>query len=159
MSTGRKAMAAAMVLMMASFGCSTFNWGNSSETEDDILVDPLDVDAGIPAAEGRFGIPVPSCLTFIRTSSFTFENDDVRIGRLVYEGKADLSDVVQFFLEEMPGDGWIPGNVIEHEGVRVRFSNPSAGEEIEVSARQGSWGKVIVSVLLVPTGPNRIRGL
>lgn len=159
MSTTKRAMVAAMVLMMTSLGCSTLNWGKTSAPEDDIAVESITVEGGMLAVEGRFGIPIPSGLVFDRNSSFTFENDDVRVGKLVYNGKGNVAEIAQFFLEEMPGDGWIPGNIIEHNEVRVRFSNPSAGEEIEVSARQESWGNVSVWILLVPSGPSRVGGL
>jgi hypothetical protein len=154
MSIMQKAMAAAMIVMLAGTGCQYFK--TSTSPADDVVA----WDDGAEAVtEGRFGIPIPSYLSFDRGRSFTFENDDVRIAKLVYEGKGQVAEVANFFNQQLPGDGWKPGNVIEHDEVKLSFSDKSAGEEIEISILQSGRSTVLVRILLVPSGPSRIGSL
>jgi len=147
-------------------GCTTTS-STSSLPEEDIASagPPLVVEEPMLAAAETFrfdDIPVPAVLQYNRERSFAFENDEMRIAYLVYEGKAELAEVVQFMLEKLPGDGWQLGNVLERGDTTLMFTEKSRGEQLTVTVAQSGRNVALTSrgvtleILLTPAGPNRL---
>jgi len=134
-------------------------WHSGSAQDEEIVSAPVTEPVGVVAEEGRFGIPIPEDFTLDRDSSFTFENDDLRVAKLVYTGKGKLAEIVQFYLDRIPGDGWKQGNVVEHDEVQLRFTNESSGEELEIVVAQHRWNEVILRIMLTPAGSKHVGGL
>ena len=139
-------------------GCATIG-GGEQLSEDEVILEPLETEMLLPTAESlRFDdIPVPAALVLDRKSSFAFENDQMRVAFLVYEGRAELAEVVQFFLNKLPGDGWQLGNVFEHDQTTLMFTETTRGEQLAVTVTPG-MRDVTVGIRLTPAGPNRMAG-
>ena len=146
-------------------GCTTTSSTSPLPEEDVVSGPPLVVEKPMLAAAEtlRFDdIPVPAVLEYNRERSFAFENDEMRIACLVYEGKAELAEVVQFMLEKLPGDGWQLGNVLERGDTTLMFTEKSRGEQLTVTVAQSGRNVSLTSrgvtleILLTPAGPNRL---
>ena len=144
--------------VVCSAGCMTTG-GSGQVTEEAVFTEPLETEPMLtPPASLRFDdVPVPSTFVLDRKSSFAFENDQTRVAYLVYEGKAELQEVVQFLLNQLPGDGWRLGNVVEHQDTTLVFSEKSRGEQLVVTVAE-SGRNVMLSITLTPAGPNRMSG-
>ena len=59
-------------------------------------------------------VPVPAGFKLIDNESFTFQNDNMRVGLLKYAGRPDANVVVNFYKEQMPIYNWDMINVIEY---------------------------------------------
>lgn len=125
--------------------------------EEEISMEPISTEAMLASAEStRFeDVPVPATLAYDRDKSFSFENDSVRVAYLVYEGKGNISEVVQFMLDKLTGDGWQLGNVIERGETTLVFTESSRKEQLIVSVVQNGRN-VILSITLTPGGPSRM---
>jgi hypothetical protein len=84
-----------------------------------------DQPGGVPAA--RFSndvtfedIPVPDGFTLERKNSYSFQNDVTRVGRLVYEGRSNLNNVLAFYQQQMPLHGWQEMSYIDYRS-SVRY--------------------------------------
>jgi len=156
-----KAIAAAVAVVLAAMccaGCATTR-GSGQSAEEEIALEPVDIDTMLAVADSsRFDdIPVPATMVYDRERSFAFENDQMRVAYLVYEGKAELAEVVQFLLTNLAGDGWQLGNVFEHDETTLAFSEKNRKEQLTVSVGQ-SGRNVIMRFTLTPAGPSRIAG-
>ena len=131
--------------------------GQPVPVEEEIAMEPISTEAMLASAESsRFeDIPVPATLVYDRQKSFAFENDNVRVAYLVYEGKGDIAEVVQFMLDKLTGDGWQLGNVIERGETTLVFTESSRKEQLTVSIVQNGRN-VILAITLTPGGPSRM---
>jgi len=79
--------------------------------------------AGIPlAANFRItDIPIPAEFEFDRDNSFVFQNSMIDVGRIRYNGKQDITDVAQFYLDEMPRYNWTLVSVSELRTITLYF--------------------------------------
>ena len=148
---------AVVLAAMCCAGCMTAGRrGQPVSLDDEVAMDSVSTEAMLaPAESTRFDdIPVPATLAYDREKSFAFENDDVRVAYLVYEGKGDLSEVVQFMLDSLTGDGWQLGNVIERGETTLVFTESNRNEQLTVSVVQ-SGRNVILAIMLTPASPGR----
>lgn len=100
-------------LPFAVLGCATTSGSGSS--------------SGGSAQQGAAGmanilrfddVPVPAGFRIIDNESFTFQNDQMRVGLLKYGGMPNANKAVEFYKEQMPLYNWDLINVIEY-GQRV----------------------------------------
>ncbi|MCX6355609.1 MAG: hypothetical protein NTZ78_12035 [Candidatus Aureabacteria bacterium] len=59
-------------------------------------------------------IPVPAAFVLKRSNSYSFQNDVTRVGRLIYEGRSSLNDVLAFYQQQMPLHGWQEMSYIDY---------------------------------------------
>lgn len=59
-------------------------------------------------------VPVPAGFKLIDNESFSFQNDNMRVGLLKYSGMPGANKVVEFYKEQMPMYNWDLINVIEY---------------------------------------------
>jgi len=156
-----KAIVTAVAVVLAAMCCAgCVTTGGSGQTADDeIAVAPVSTETILALADSsRFDdIPVPATMVYDREKSFAFENDEMRVAYLVYEGRAELAEVVQFLLTNLAGDGWQLGNVFEHDETTLAFTEKSRKEQLTVSVVQAGRN-VIMRITLTPAGPSRIAG-
>ncbi|MCX6356583.1 MAG: hypothetical protein NT045_01685 [Candidatus Aureabacteria bacterium] len=65
-------------------------------------------------------IPVPAGFVLKRRDSYSFQNDVTRVGRLVYEGRSDMNNVLAFYQQQMPLHGWQEMSYIDYRSA-VRY--------------------------------------
>ncbi|PIR65975.1 MAG: hypothetical protein COW11_06075 [Candidatus Omnitrophica bacterium CG12_big_fil_rev_8_21_14_0_65_43_15] len=94
-------------LIFIATGCATTSNSNSSSS---MQAGSISV-ASILKFED---VPVPSGFKLVDNESFTFQNDNMRVGLLKYTGRPDANVVVNFYKEQMPMYNWDMLNVIEY---------------------------------------------
>jgi hypothetical protein len=149
-----------VVLALIIGGCTSLSSEVAEETEEGAYVvgEPSVQEAevlGLPtAANMRFDdVPIPDGLILNHPKSFIFENQEQRIGYLVYEGRVPQDQVIQFFLENVPQKGWNLVDVFEHDTTALTFEADRARLVIRVIPD----GKNCISeVYLTPGKANRM---
>ncbi|SVD17300.1 uncharacterized protein METZ01_LOCUS370154, partial [marine metagenome] len=68
------------------------------------------IDNALPFAD----VPVPNGFTRDQSKSFVYEtgNNEVKVGRLFFNGNKDLKTIVEFYQNEMINKGWVLVNLI-----------------------------------------------
>ncbi|MDD5644654.1 MAG: hypothetical protein PHO00_04320 [bacterium] len=66
-------------------------------------------------------VPVPAGFQLNVKESFAFQNNTMRVGVLLYKGKALPQDVISFYKEQMPLYNWKILNVIEYDNIQMLF--------------------------------------
>jgi hypothetical protein len=66
-------------------------------------------------------VPVPPGFKLLDNESFTFQNDQMRVGLLKYTGMPNANKAVEFYKTEMPMYNWDLINVIEYEQKVMNF--------------------------------------
>ncbi|MDP8233563.1 MAG: hypothetical protein P9M06_02010 [Candidatus Saelkia tenebricola] len=98
-------------------------------------------------------IPVPNGFNFIAVDSFAFQTQDIRVGLLKYEGKANPDEVVQFYKEQMPLYNWKTINLIEYERRILNFEKDGQSAVITIDAKGGK------SALVIAVSPRSDAGI
>ena len=97
-------------------------------------------------------VPVPEKAREDLDRSYVYESKDLQIGRMVYDIRADVNQIANFYLENCPAAGWSLDSVNEASGgVRILFTKP--GKRLDVSVETLGLGRPKRLVLhLVPEG-------
>ena len=91
----RKLVILSLMLLMAS--CAV------SQTTENPEVAPQKQEIN----RSVFGdIPIYPGFKLIYDKSFTYQSGDIKVGKLVFSGKAKLMDVVDFYKKSLPELGW-----------------------------------------------------
>ncbi len=106
------------VLVLIATGCARQRATTAADAEGS-----QEMTTGIPLApDFRIpDIPVPAGFEFDRDHSFVFQNSMLDVGKIQYAGKEPITDVAQFYIEEMPRYNWTLLNVAEHQTVALFF--------------------------------------
>lgn len=122
------------------FGCSTISIDTGSSK---MQTAPLFVAQSL-----RFeDIPVPAGFNLIINESFVFQNEQLRVGLLKYEGDAAPEQVLRFYKDQMPLYRWNLINIVEHEVRTLSFEKEAQSCTVTID---GSKSKTI---LIVATSP------
>jgi hypothetical protein len=65
-------------------------------------------------------IPVPAGFKLERKKSYSFQNDVTRVGRLSYEGRSSINNVLAFYQQQMPLHGWQEMSYVDY-GSSIRY--------------------------------------
>ncbi|MBI2422197.1 MAG: hypothetical protein HYV27_05150 [Candidatus Hydrogenedentes bacterium] len=151
------------LLVLAIFaGCQTspFGGGGDALPEPELLesggtpAPPLDDGLRI-APEQRFkDVPLPSNLREDYERTYVFESDNLQIGRMVYNSKASVSELGQFYIRECPVSGWnLDSTTQDDDGAQLRFSKP--GRQLDVTIRRQGVGRAQLLILHLTPAPGR----
>lgn len=145
---------AVVALMPACQNGMSMPWQKNAnapvESSNPLLAAPV-VPDGLPlSTDSRFNdIPLPVGLTEVPERSFVFQSDTLEIGRMVYSTRADLNELVQFFIRESKNKGWSLVRVLEAEAKTIEFSMPGKKMVVSVQDRGMVKGRA-VTITLTP---------
>ncbi len=96
-----------------------------------------EISTGIPLApDFRIpDIPVPAGFEFDREHSFVFQNAALDVGKIQYSGNSAISDVAQFYMDEMPRYNWTILNVTEHQTLTMFFDKENKSCQVVLSPK------------------------
>lgn len=95
-------------------------------------------------------VPVPAGFKLLHKESFIFQNDYTRLGFIKYAGRAKDSDVVRFYKEKMPANGWQLINSIEYGKKILNFEK--AQETCAISIEPATF-KTTLLITVSPKSP------
>lgn len=127
------------VLSVFISGCATLTGGSTADTRQ----------GGVAMAKIlKFDdIPVPAGFRMLNNESFTFQNDQMRVGLLKYAGVPDANKVVEFYKEQMPTYNWDLVNVIEYGQRIMNFERP--GQSCIVTI-QPEATRTVIAIAVAP---------
>lgn len=119
-SVPSKWLAALLVLALGGAGCAALESPSASATGDA----PPGSQAQ-NAGHYRFNdLPVPQGYTLVTDQSFVFESPGMRAGHLVYTGGGKNQDIVRFFRNSLPQQGWSLVSSFERGESLMTFEKP-----------------------------------
>jgi len=95
-------------------------------------------------------LPVPDNYRLDEDKSFIFETVNLKTGILVYSGGSDMTDVVEFYKEEMPKYGWSLVHLFQHKEANMLFEKEDWVCNITL---KGSWSSNSLSLRIAPKDP------
>jgi hypothetical protein len=133
-----RSLALGLALVVMVTGCQSNN--QSAETYDSASgtsLEPLDDSTGyenFPLTE-PLGLTLSSTLRFAdvplpvgaienRDHSYVYQSPKLQLGRMVYNSKASVNELAQFYLTQCPLMGWSLENVVEANGAYLLFEKP-----------------------------------
>ena len=99
-------------------------------------------------------IPVPKGFKFLPQDSYAFQSGNVRVGVLVYVGRATAEQLVVFYQEQMPIYNWNFINVIEYGKRLINFDRDNESCVISVEPKMLNT-RVIISLGPKQPSPNK----
>lgn len=153
------------VLSIACTACETYPWQKkqeppvaqmdsqnaapTSENTKEPYVAPVVPEPGLAlSSDQRFkDVPLPIGLKEDLERTFVYESADFAVGRMVYNTRASLYDLVQFFAKECPTAGWKLGDVLEAGGKTLFFSKPGKNLEVNVQTKGVGGGRRLMITL------------
>lgn len=111
-----------------------------------------DMTVGVPMLEPsamlKFAdIPVPQGFKFLPTDSYVFQSGNVRVGVLVYTGRANAEQLVAFYQNQMPMYNWNLLNVIEYGKRMLNFDRENESCVVNIEP------KMLKTKVTVSLGP------
>jgi hypothetical protein len=94
-------------------------------------------------------IPVPAGFKLERKTSYSFQNDTTRVGRLVYEGRGSINQVLAFYQQQMPLHGWQEMSYIDYRS-SVRYYEKEGQSCILTVEPSGGWHNVKIVLSTQP---------
>ena len=132
-------------IIVGCTACQTNPFARRSDATAEI--EPLDSSGAAPqsseapivappglalAPESRFAdVPIPAGLTENLERTYVFESRNLQVGRMVYESKASVSELAQFYIREAPASDWKLDSVLQADGAELMFRKP--GKRLQVS--------------------------
>ncbi len=136
------------VIVVGCTACQTNPFARNSNPTAEI--EPLDSTGAAPqsseapilpppglalAPESRFAdVPIPAGLTENLERTYVFESRNLQVGRMVYESKASVSELAQFYIREAPTSDWKLESVLQADGAELSFRKP--GKRLQVSIHE-----------------------
>jgi hypothetical protein len=90
-------------------------------------------------------IPVPKGFKFLAADSYAFQSGNLRVGVLVYSGRATAEQLVAFYQGQMPIYNWNLLNVIEYGKRLLNFDRDNESCVINIEPKLLNT-KVIISI-------------
>lgn len=94
-------------------------------------------------------IPVPKGFKLKRRDSYSFQNDVTRVGRLVYEGRSSINNVLAFYQQQMPLHGWQEMSYVDFRS-SVRYYEKEGQSCILSVEPSGGWHNVTIILSTQP---------
>lgn len=89
-------------------------------------------------------VPVPDGFNFIASESFAFQTNDVRVGVLKYQGRANPDAIILFYKEQMPLYNWKTINIVEYGRRVLNFEKNDQTCAVTIDAKGSKVFLVIV---------------
>jgi hypothetical protein len=93
-------------------------------------------------------VPIYPGFEIVPSKSFIYESGNIKVGRLVFRGKASVKDIVSYYKSTLPDKGWEPVAVtIYGKSAQLTFTTPN--QLLQINVVKGFSG----TTLIVQFGP------
>lgn len=90
-------------------------------------------------------IPVPKGFKFLPADSYAFQSGNVRVGVLVYSGRATADQLIVFYRDQMPIYNWNLLNIIEYGKRMLNFDRENESCVVSIEPKTFKT-KVVISI-------------
>jgi len=81
-------------------------------------------------------VPIYPDFKLIPDKSFIYESGNIKVGRLVFRGRASIKDIVSFYKDALPQKGWEPLSItIYGNSAEMTFTTPD--QILQIKAKKG----------------------
>ena len=135
-----RSLSVGVALALLLTACSTLGSDNKTSQSLDPLSDPRYSSSGVvnqgalALSGARFDdVPTPMGAKEDLQRSYVYESSSLQIGRMVYNIKAPINEVAQFYIQQCPSYGWQLESVLQAEGAHLLFEKPDRRLTISVT--------------------------
>ncbi len=133
------------ILLISGFGCGSLPWKKKEQAPPVELLDETKQNAEsgttslVPGPQRFSDVPLPDGVKEDFDRTYVYQSSTLQVGRMVYTLRADVNDIVQFYIKECPNHGWKLDNVLQGDGVQLNYSKP--GKKLQVNVRPQGVGR------------------
>lgn len=131
--------------LFLSVGCGSMPWDKKKEQPPVELLDETKsastngiTETGttlVPGPQRFKDVPLPEKAKEDLDRSYVYESGNLQIGRMVYDIRADVNDIAQFYVKECPNHGWKLDNVIQGNGIQLNYSKEGRKLQVNINPR------------------------
>ncbi|TCK02847.1 hypothetical protein [Phorcysia thermohydrogeniphila] len=95
-------------------------------------------------------VPVYPGFKFIPTKSFTYESGNIKVGRLFFSGKASIKEIVSYYKDVLPQQGWEPVAISVY-GNQATLTYVMPDRTLQIQANKG-FAETVIIIQIGPRG-------
>ena len=88
-------------------------------------------------------VPVYPGFKFVPTKSFTYESGNIKVGRLLFNGRASIKEIVSYYKEVLPQQGWEPVAISVY-GNQATLTYVMPDKTLQIQATKGFTETTII---------------
>ena len=88
-------------------------------------------------------VPVYPGFKFVPAKSFTYESGNIKVGRLLFRGRAPIKEVVNYYKEILPQQGWEPVAISVY-GNQATLTYVMPDKTLQIQATKGFTETTII---------------
>lgn len=133
------------LLLFGGSGCGSLPWKKKEQPPPVELLDETKQSSEssttslVPGPQRFPDVPLPDGVKEDFERTYVYQSSTLQVGRMVYTLRADVNDIVQFYIKECPNHGWKLDNVLQGDGVQLNYSKP--GKKLQVNIRPQGIGR------------------
>ena len=146
--------------LFLSVGCGSLPWKKKKEQPPVELLDETKsastngiTETGttlVPGPQRFKDVPLPDKVKEDFDRSYVYESGSLQVGRMVYNIRADVNDIAQFYVKECPKHGWKLDNVIQGDGIQLNYSKEGKKLQVNIYPRGLIKPKQLILTLTPP---------
>lgn len=133
-------------VLIGLLGCGSLPWKKNEPAPPVELLDETKSQTGqgavsslVPGPQRMKEVPLPDIAKEDFDRTYVYESATLQVGRMVYNIRADVNDIAQFYIKECPNYGWKLGNVLQGNGVQLNFTKE--GKKLQVEIKPQGLGR------------------
>ena len=93
-------------------------------------------------------VPIYPGFKLVSEKSFVYESGNIKVGRLVFKGRAKIKDIVSYYKSTLPEKGWEPVAITIY-GNKAQFSFTTPEQFLQINVEKGFSS----TTLIIQIGP------
>ncbi|SMP12782.1 hypothetical protein SAMN06265339_1073 [Desulfurobacterium pacificum] len=129
------------IALVAVSSCATLNTSGQTEVKVQTIKPEMLLGDSVPVYPG---------FRFVPQKSFIYESGDIKVGRLVFTGDAKVKDIVSYYKDVLPQQGWEPVAItIYGNQASLTYVTPDKTLQIQVSK---GFSETVLVIQIGPRG-------
>lgn len=129
------------ITLVAVSSCATLNTSGQTEVKVQTIKPEMLLGDSVPVYPG---------FRFVPQKSFIYESGDIKVGRLVFTGDAKVKDIVSYYKDVLPQQGWEPVAItIYGNQASLTYVTPDKTLQIQVSK---GFSETVLVIQIGPRG-------
>jgi len=95
-------------------------------------------------------LPIYPGFKFVPTKSFTYESGNIKVGRLLFSGKASIKEIVSYYKDVLPQQGWEPVAISVY-GNQATLTYVMPDRTLQIQANKG-FAETVIIIQIGPRG-------
>jgi len=130
----RKTMMILPLLVLFTASCATLNTSSQTEVKVQTIKPEMLLGDSVPIYPG---------FHFVPQKSFIYESGNIKVGRLVFRGDAKVKDIVSYYKDVLPQQGWEPVAITIY-GNQASLTYVTPDKTLQIQVTKDFSGTILV---------------